>query len=94
MPTSQSLRRQFGAIIREVRVGRNMTQRQFAELLKRTERYVSGIERGEYNLSLDQVEQLANELGIVVRLSVEQLEEAVPTGGTESSAAPEVTPSA
>ncbi|TFB17513.1 XRE family transcriptional regulator [Microbacterium sp. 3H14] len=59
------LKRVLGAQVRQIRMGRGMTQEQLAEELGVTTRYLAGIERGERNLTLDSVDALARQLGVM-----------------------------
>ncbi len=62
MPEGE-LQRAVGRNLRRWRQARNMSQEQLAELLGYHRTYVGGIERGERNLSLQSLEQLAERLG-------------------------------
>lgn len=53
-----------GNNLRALRTARGLTQEQLADLLEVTPRYLAGIERGERNLTLDSIADLAHNLGI------------------------------
>ncbi|MCI6411516.1 MAG: helix-turn-helix transcriptional regulator [Schaalia hyovaginalis] len=60
--TTRTLRRALGANVRAERRRRGLTQEGLAEHLGVTPRYLAGIERGERNLTLDSIEDLAAQL--------------------------------
>lgn len=55
----------LGAQVRDLRRSRGLTQEVLPEELGVTPRYLAGIERGERNLTLDSVDMLADQLGVV-----------------------------
>jgi transcriptional regulator with XRE-family HTH domain len=57
-------RRQFGARVRKFRLGLGLSQEGLAELSGLHRNYVGGVERGEINLSLDNIHALAAGLGV------------------------------
>lgn len=68
-----SNRAAFGARVRELRTERDWRQEEFAHLVKLDRTYVSGIERGRRNPTLDIIHRLADTLGVpVADLFVEQ----------------------
>jgi len=64
----RALKTTLGAQLRAIRLARGLTQEQLAERLDVTPRYLAGIERGERNLTLDSVDVLAQQLGVVPSL--------------------------
>ncbi len=58
------LQRQLGRRLREIRLQRELSQERLAEHLDYHRTYIGGIERGERNLSLQSVEELADRLGV------------------------------
>jgi transcriptional regulator with XRE-family HTH domain len=54
----------FGRRLREVRTGKGISQEKLAELAGLHRTYVSSVERGERNISLVNIENLANALGV------------------------------
>ena len=64
----RALKTTLGAQLRAIRLARGLTQEQLAERLNVTPRYLAGIERGERNLTLDSVDVLAQQLGVVPSL--------------------------
>jgi len=64
----RALKTTLGAQLRAIRLARGLTQEQLAEKLDVTPRYLAGIERGERNLTLDSVDVLAQQLGVVPSL--------------------------
>lgn len=63
MPVSTH-RAAFGARVRELRVGRGWSQEDFAHRADLDRTYVSGIERGRRNPTLDIIHRLAGTLGV------------------------------
>jgi transcriptional regulator with XRE-family HTH domain len=61
-----SLREQFGRRLREVRLSRQMSQEQFAELLDISVDFLSLIERGINAPSFENIDVFAKQLGIRV----------------------------
>ena len=57
-------RRAFGARVRELRHERGWTQEQFAEAASLDRSYVSGIESGSRNASLDVIARVASALKV------------------------------
>lgn len=58
------LQKALGGNLRRIRLGRGLTQEQFAELLAVHRTYLGGLERGERNPTLLSVETLARHLQI------------------------------
>jgi transcriptional regulator with XRE-family HTH domain len=54
----------FGKRLREVRTRKGISQEKLAELAGLHRTYVSSVERGERNVSLINIENLANALGV------------------------------
>lgn len=54
----------FGARVRELRTERNWSQEDFAHRANLDRTYVSGIERGQRNPTLDIIHRLAQALGV------------------------------
>lgn len=60
-------RRAFGARVRELRVARGISQEALAHAADLDRSYVGGIERGELNVSLDNIHRIARALGASAR---------------------------
>ena len=60
------LQKAVGAYLRRYRQERSLSQEAFAELLGVHRTYMGGIERGERNLTLQNIERLAEKLGVGV----------------------------
>jgi transcriptional regulator with XRE-family HTH domain len=58
------IRHRFGARVRQLRNERGWSQEAFADRARLHRTYVGAIERGEQNLSLQNIERLAATLGI------------------------------
>jgi transcriptional regulator with XRE-family HTH domain len=70
-----SVRKTFGLVVRQLREERHYTQEQLADLARISRNYLGNIERGEYNVTLEIVEQLAKGLDLsmsALLLAVEQ----------------------
>lgn len=61
------LRARFGHRVRELRVERDWTQEQLSEASGIHPTYISGVERGQRNVSLDAIEKFARGFGIPTR---------------------------
>lgn len=55
---------QFGQLVRKYRKERNMSQEQLALLCNMDRSYLGRIERGEVNLTLEKIYEIANSLGV------------------------------
>ncbi|MBP7051511.1 MAG: helix-turn-helix transcriptional regulator [Phycisphaerae bacterium] len=63
----RSVQEQFGARVRNLRKGRGWTQEQLAEAAGRHWTYIGGIERGERNVTLQVVADIAQALDVEIR---------------------------
>jgi transcriptional regulator with XRE-family HTH domain len=61
-----SLKRRFGQGVRELRTKRGFTQESFAEVCGLHRTYVGSIERGERNVSLENLERIATALEVEI----------------------------
>jgi len=57
-------RRLFGKNVRELRKKRGWSQERLAEVANLHRNYVGNVERGEQNVSIDNIENLAHALGV------------------------------
>lgn len=64
MHNSDLVKRQFGERLRTLRKERQLSQEDFAELTQLHRTYIGGIERGERNVSLLNIVQIARALEI------------------------------
>lgn len=58
------IRRQFGVRLRGLRTGRQLSQEELAHLAGLDRTYVSSVERGRRNISLENICRLAEALGV------------------------------
>ena len=58
--------KQFGKRVKEIRLGKRMSQGDVAKILKVHPTYISGIERGLRNPSLITMEKVAKALGVKI----------------------------
>ena len=64
MQNSDLVKLQFGERLRSLRKERKLSQEEFAELTQLHRTYIGGIERGERNVSLLNIVQIAHALEI------------------------------
>jgi transcriptional regulator with XRE-family HTH domain len=64
LPSRESLQLAFGAAVKTLREGRQLTQEGLAEAADVHFTYVSSVERGKRNISLFNVHRLAHALGV------------------------------
>jgi transcriptional regulator with XRE-family HTH domain len=63
---SPSFRKLLGANLRRERKARGLSQEELADLARLHRTYVGSVERGERNVSIDNIERLARALGIEI----------------------------
>ena len=63
---SQSARQLFSQNVRKARLAKGLSQEDLAELANLHRNYVGGVERGERNVSIDNMEKLARALGTTI----------------------------
>ena len=56
----------FGKNVRKLRENQGMTQEKLAELCDLHRTYIGGIERGERNVSLENIQKVADALGVKI----------------------------
>lgn len=62
----------FGSTVRVLRQGQNLSQEAFADLAGLDRSYMGGIERGEHNVALINIQRIAQALGIKVSALMER----------------------
>ena len=65
--TVLSRREAFGSRLRELRIARGLSQEDMAHAAGLDRSYVGGVERGQRNVSLDNIHKLADALDVTVR---------------------------
>lgn len=60
---ASSINVRFGAGLRKIRLGKGISQERLADLAGLHRTYISSVERGERNVTLQTVEKLAKALG-------------------------------
>jgi transcriptional regulator with XRE-family HTH domain len=61
---ANTLQARFGAQLRKIRLEKKISQEGLADLAKLHRTYVSSVERGERNVTIETVDKLAKALGI------------------------------
>ena len=64
----------FAKNMRRIRLGQEMTQERLAERAELHPNYISSVERGERNISIRNIERIANALGVTMAELVSQPE--------------------
>lgn len=65
MPKSQEILRKFGARVRSLRLRKGITsQMDLANKAHLDRTYIGGVERGERNISLGNIEKIAKAIGV------------------------------
>ena len=63
---AQSARQLFSQNVRKARLAKGLSQEDLAELASLHRNYIGGVERGERNISIDNMEKLAKALGTTI----------------------------
>ncbi len=71
--------RLFAQNTRRIRLGQEMTQERLAERAELHPNYISSVERAERNISIRNIERIANALGVTMAELVSQPETAAKT---------------
>lgn len=73
MKRRASVTLRFGMQVRKFRNERGLSQEAFADLCGLDRTYIGGIERGERNVALKNIERIANALGISISVLTAEL---------------------
>jgi len=65
----------FGIRIRELRKSRGLSQEAFADLSKLDRSYIGGVERGDRNISLNNIKKIATALNLKINELFKDLNE-------------------
>lgn len=60
------IKKTFGSNVRKYRLEMNLSQEKLAEISGLHRTYISAVERGERSISLDNIQKIANALGIEI----------------------------
>lgn len=63
---SPALRKLFGTNMRSLRLAKHLSQEKFADVCNLHRTYIGAVERGEVNISIDNMERIAAALGTTV----------------------------
>jgi transcriptional regulator with XRE-family HTH domain len=66
VPEDKDIRVKFGIRLKELRLQRHLAQDKFSLDVGMDRTYISGVERGKRNVSLVNIERIANQLGITL----------------------------
>ena len=66
MPTSRDVRVRFGARVRQLRHELSLSQEELADAAGLDRSYMGGVERGERNVSIINVERIADALDVSI----------------------------
>lgn len=64
----------FGNIIRKIRLSKGISQESFADLCGLHRTYISDVELGKRNISIENIEKVANALGVQISEIFEEVE--------------------
>ena len=66
MGGDNAIRQRFGSRMKDARKAKGLSQEGFADLCGLDRTYVGGVERGERNISLDNIHKIAEALGLSI----------------------------
>jgi len=61
-----NIQTKFGAKVRKLRLAKGLSQEAFADICGLHRTYIGAIERGERNVSLENIEKIAKALGVSI----------------------------
>lgn len=71
MEDKLDIQKQFGQKVRSIRTEKGLSQEEFASDCGLDRTYISGVERGKRNISLKNIEIVANALGVKISMFFE-----------------------
>ncbi len=74
----QNLAQRFGRCVRELRLAQNLSQVEFGERCGFYQTYLSRVERGQANPTLNAMEVIANALGLTIFELFERIQQETP----------------
>ncbi|MDN3568713.1 helix-turn-helix domain-containing protein [Paeniroseomonas aquatica] len=66
MDDGNTIRQRFGSRVKDARKAKRLSQEGFADLCGLDRTYVGGVERGERNISLENIQKIADALGLPI----------------------------
>ncbi|MGG2085475.1 helix-turn-helix transcriptional regulator [Priestia aryabhattai] len=64
MKNTENIKRNFGIVVRKLRISQNVTQEELAEKTELHRTYISEVERGERNVSLITINKISSSLNV------------------------------
>jgi len=76
---SESVLIEFGRAIRQIRNDKQISQEEFADMCGMHRSYMSDVELGKRNISLENIEKIANALGMTIAEMFQVVDNNLPT---------------
>lgn len=80
----ESLAKRFGDLVRRKRLEQGYSQEDFSFMARLHQTYISGIERGRRNITLETAEQIAKALGTPLSSMLAEIERDTPAPDTKN----------
>jgi transcriptional regulator with XRE-family HTH domain len=91
-PTAENVKRAFGRALRSYRSASKLSQEKLAELAGLHRTYASSVERGERNISLENMVKLGTALGVPLSRLIERMERELVPRTRHAQAVPKALP--